>query len=338
MIEGHGDDLHIYGDKVRHNFSSNVVPGFDHSALIDHMSRSGWMLDRYPEPTPRSLEASIAEINGVDADEVLVTNGATEAIYSIARLFSGQRSAIQVPAFREYQDACRLYGHDVRFALSTSELDTSARLVWLCNPANPTGIVTPAEEIPDLCDRNRDTVFVIDQAYSDYTECRIITASEAVKRGNILLLGSLTKRFAVPGMRVGYVTGNSSLLGPLRAERMPWQVGGPAIVAAQWLIDHREQYVIPAAKLHSEALRIAREFNSMGITTTPTDCNFILCKLPAGSAAYLKDWLVDNHGLLIRNAENFETLTPRHFRVAAQRSDQNDLLINAVRQWITSFT
>lgn len=71
----------------------------------------------------------------------------------------------------------------------------------------------------------------------------------------------------------------------------------------------------------------------MGIEAADTDCNFILASLKRGSSAALKTWLVAHHGLLIRDASNFEGLSPRHFRIAAQSMDENNLLINAMEQW-----
>ena len=115
---------------------------------------------------------------------------------------------------------------------------------------------------------------------------------------------------------------------------MPWAVNTLAIEAGAYLLRHDADYIIDAAGLHAEALRIAGAFRGMGIECSATDCNFILCRLPEGTAAELKEYLVDKHGILVRNASNFEGLDERYFRVAAQSPAQNDMLIKAVEEWM----
>lgn len=122
----------------------------------------------------------------------------------------------------------------------------------------------------------------------------------------------------------------------MRELRMPWSVNQLAIEAAKYLLDNKSNYHIDADGLHREALRIAESLRALGIAVSNTDCNFILCKLPAGNAAELKEYLVNSHGILIRDASNFEGLGKGHFRVAAQKPVENDMLINAIRQWMES--
>lgn len=332
MTEGHGDDLYRYGGKVRHNFSSNIFARADHSALMAHLASCGTKIAAYPEPEPYTLEAELASAAGIGARSVMVTNGATEAIYLIAMMMSGLRAAILAPTFREYQDACRLHNVAITF-FSDMESVPDAEVIWICNPNNPTGRRIDPRIILDMAAHRPETVFVIDQAYADYLTLPVISPAEAVAAGNVILLSSLTKRYSIPGLRIGYAIGAAGLLDRLRTLRMPWSVNALAIEAALWLLRHRSDYTIDAPALHAEAMRISRSFEAIGIKCEPTDCNFLLARLPDRTAAELKDWLVERHGLLIRDASNFETLTPGHFRVAAQSQEQNDLLINALRQW-----
>jgi len=106
MIEGHGDDLYRYdADMVRMNFSSNVYPHADHTALKEHLSAHLDMIKHYPEPRTRSLEKLIALKLGLSSESVMVTNGATEAIYLIAQMLHHSASVIPQPTFSEYADA-----------------------------------------------------------------------------------------------------------------------------------------------------------------------------------------------------------------------------------------
>ncbi|MCM1076336.1 MAG: aminotransferase class I/II-fold pyridoxal phosphate-dependent enzyme [Bacteroides sp.] len=335
MIEGHGDDIYRYGEAVRHNFSTNIFSAVDHSGLMRHLSGMTECLRTYPEPTPESVEKILAAEAGVERECVMVTNGATEAIYLIAQMLRGAKSAIVIPTFREYQDACRLHEHEVTFVRSIDGIPADSNAVWLCDPNNPTGRVTDKGELLGLIDRMPETVFIIDRAYSDYTSLPLPEACEVVGRPNVILLQSLTKRFAVPGLRIGYAIGNPIVISRLMQFRMPWSVNSLAIEGAKYLLAHADDYPINAVRLHEEALRIGKALSEFGVRATETDCNFLLCELPWGTAADLKNYLVSRYGILIRDASNFEGLGERHFRVAAQSADENDLLIKAIESWMT---
>ena len=106
MIEGHGDDLHHYEPgTVRINFSTNIFQQADTSALKAHLKERIDIINNYPEPQPQALENMIAERLGIDVDCVMVTNGATEAIYLIAQKLHRSVSIIPQPTFSEYADA-----------------------------------------------------------------------------------------------------------------------------------------------------------------------------------------------------------------------------------------
>lgn len=335
MIKGHGDDLYSYGGKIKYNFSSNIFSGVEHSSLTNYMASSGMELNSYPEPDAISLEEKLAGCLGVSRDNVMVSNGATEAIYMIAHSFKNGRSAIVTPAFSEYEDACVMYDHDIEYVTSINDIPDNVSAVWLCNPNNPTGRVYHKGRLMEVIESNRDITFVIDQAYADYTVCPVVSEREAVKAGNVLMLGSFTKRFSVPGLRVGYMVGDEDLVRSVKSYRLPWSVSGPAIAGAKYLIDHITDYTIDVDGLHCEALRLSDELSRLGISVEPTDCNFVLCKLPIGNASELKDYLALKHGILIRDASNFRGLDSSYFRIAAQTQDANDILISAVKEWIT---
>lgn len=334
MIYGHGDDLFRYGDKIKYNFSSNIVSGV---SLPDMREVAGEALDSlcsYPSPEPLELERDIADYAGVSPEEVMATNGATEAIYLIARAMAGSRSFVMAPSFREYQDACLQNGHNIEFFRNLPENPAKGSVVWICNPNNPTGTVIDPEIILDAAHRNPSVTFVIDQAYSDYSVRNPISSAEAVEAGNMILLGSLTKRFSVPGLRLGYAVAARPLLNRIRSLRMPWSIGAFSEKVGRFLIRRASSLPIDSGLWHEELIRISKVLLSLGITSSESGCNFALFQLPAGSATGLKDFLVDRYGILIRDASNFEGLDHRYFRIAAQTAEANDLLIEGVAEYV----
>lgn len=321
MIQ-HGDDIHNYQD-IRLNFSSNVFNHFDHSGLFRHLSEQMPRIMSYPEPTPTSLEAKLADTLGIRPEEVMVTNGATEAIYLIAQTFREAKSHIMQPTFGEYAEACCMAMHSI-----TSMDD--AGIVWLCNPNNPTGKVRPHSEVVEMIGKTPSKTFVIDQSYDCFTTLPTLSAQEAVAMSNVLLLHSMTKEYAIPGLRLGYVIGNARLLDRIRKMRMPWSVNVLAIEAGKYLTDHHEDYHFDLNALFKERQRVGNELKARGIDVYESDTHILLCRLNEGCAAELKERLATGHGILIRDASNFAGLTPQHFRIAVQEAAENNELIRAI--------
>jgi len=334
MIEGHGDDAYRYQD-IKVNFSSNVYNHFCHEGLFCHLSDKLDNVVSYPEPTPSRLEEAIAQLLGLQSDEVCVTNGATEAIYLIAQTFHRSHSSIFIPTFSEYCDACRIHEHQIRLTVDFQLSTYNFQLFWICNPNNPTGSVLDKDVLMQAIEKNPNTLFVIDASYAQFTEEPLLTAGEACQFPNVLMLHSMTKEYAIPGLRLGYITANKNLLDEIRRQRMPWSVNQVAIDAGFYLLAHPEEFHLPIRELMMERQRVAEKLASLGyIEVWPSQSHILLCKLRMGKAASLKEYLAKEHGLLIRDAGNFEGLDDSFFRIAVQERDENDILIHAIEEWI----
>lgn len=341
MIEGHGDDSYRYSRPITANFSSNVYGKVDLTGLKAHLCAHIGEIGRYPEPEPYTLEARLAALHRLPADAVCVTNGATEAIYLIAQTFRGTNSAIVQPTFSEYADACRMHGHGVtslyRLPLEKEgfRLPEEVRMVWLCNPNNPTGSVLAKAQLAELIHRNPQVCFVIDQSYECFTLCPLLSPAEAAECPNVLLLHSMTKRYAIPGLRLGYVTGDGGLLQRLRTHRMPWSVNSLAIEAGLYLLEHDASGLPNLSGYLQETQRLRIRLEATGaVDVWITETHFMLACLRFGKASALKAYLAEEHGILIRDASNFEGLDQRFFRIATQTRDENDRLVEAIKQWM----
>ena len=331
MLQGHGDDIYKYQD-IRINFSSNIYSHADLSGLQNHLHEVIDLIRNYPEPEPFTLEAIIARKRGIPADSVLVTAGATEAIYLIARTFALQQESFSAlilhPTFSEYEDACRMYGIP-----TLSDYDANAHsILWLCNPNNPTGTVVSPEKMHQYA-QQFDYV-VVDQSYEDYTQAPMLTPQEAVCSNNILQLHSLTKTYAIPGLRIGYIVAPSPLIGLLRQYVGPWTVNALAIEAGKWLMENDVQVLPDINTYLKETERLRQRLNQIpGVKAAETLTSFILAQVTPHTAAELKDYLARNHRILIRDASNFRGLTPHHFRISTQSPQENDQLVNAIKDF-----
>lgn len=349
MIDGHGDDLYKYGN-ITANFSSNVYNEVDHSLLWKHLGQRMECMVSYPEPQPYTLEGKIAALYGVEQENVCVTNGATEAIYLVAQMYSGSRSAIFVPAFSEYGDACAIHRHKVVGAESLEEIDGLCKagevdMVWICNPNNPTGLVQPKGELASLVERYQEVVFVVDQSYEFFTLKEVFSAAEGVQMENLILLHSMTKRYAVPGVRLGYITASAALLGKIREIRMPWSVNAFAIETGLFLLSNDISRSTDISVLLEQARLLGESIASLGgggfFEVGETHTHYMLVKITgelncreekSASAAVLKEHLARKWGILIRDASNFATLGQGHFRIATQTGEQNTLLVKALEE------
>ncbi len=337
MINGHGDDIHNYTRPIEANFSSNVYNYPDKSKLKSYLQERIDQIFSYPEPVPTSLEKSFGDFFHVEAGNVCVTNGATEAIYLIAQTFREAKSAILMPTFSEYADACRMHAHRVMPFYTLDAVPAEARLVWLCNPNNPTGQVYSREALAKLIEQRPQTIFVIDQSYESFTLQRLFSVKEGVDFPNLIQLHSLTKHYGVPGVRLGYMTASERLLHEIRLRRMPWSVNAMAIATGFYALEQRMALPFDLMEYLREADRLRQSLLSTGlIEVWPSDTHFMLARLRYGKASALKEYLAHEHGLLIRDASNFDGLDERFFRVATQTSTENDKLTNAINLWITS--
>lgn len=335
MIEGHGDDLYKYGKKIVSNFSSNVYNRIDHSELYQRLNERLSTICSYPEPMPYSLESEIARRYSLTPRQVCVTNGATEAIYLIAQVFQGRISAVLGPTFSEYADACRVHRHKVKPFYSLDALPEDAELVWICNPNNPTGEVRNKEDLKALVDSHPDKLFIFDQSYEYFTLKSLLGIKEAASFPNVILLHSMTKQYAIPGLRVGYFTASEGLTDDVRCRRMPWSVNSLAIEAAKYLLEEGDGISADIPQLLAERERLTNLLLATGMLEIwPTDTHYMLIKLRMGKAAALKDFLAVNHGILIRDASNFEGLDERFFRIATQTPEENDKLVKAISEWM----
>ncbi len=335
MIQGHGDDTHDYPG-IRSNFSSNIHPNADLRDLKAHLCGKMDLIDRYPEPVPRSLEKVIARKHGISSDNVLVTNGATDAIYLIAQTAAKNHYEHfcdgLLPTFSEYEDASRMFGLTRKNDFGEKEVAGNT-VLWLCNPNNPTGNAYTEAAMADFIQKYG--LVVIDQSYEDYTSLPMMTHREAAESNNIIQLHSLTKTYAIPGLRLGYAIAPHHIIAKLRENVRPWAVNALAIEAGMWLLENNDSVVDDLHAYLSETQHLRAMLNQIpGITAHETQTNFFLVEMAANNAADLKDYLVKKHHILIRDASNFRGLSPRHFRVSTQTPEENNLLVKAIREYL----
>ncbi len=338
MIYGHGDDMFRYGDKIKMNFSSNVYSGADYSELRAYLMERFDVVGHYPEPDAHSLEKMIAERLEVPENTVMVTNGANEAIYLIAQLYQGWASVIPQPTFTEYEDACMAFGHTISYDTADElEVLPEDRIYWICNPNNPTGNVLLKNLINHIVRTRHRYLHVVDQSYADYTLSPMLEPKEMQDCFNLMLLFSLSKKYCIPGLRLGYVTASPIIIGRLKQIRQPWTINAMAIEAGKYLVQNQPKMIPDLEAYLKEAQRLHENLSAVeGLMVMNSATNFMLVNIDEGNIQELKQWLIDNYGILIRDASNFRGLDDHCFRITSQTPEENDTLVKAIteyRQW-----
>lgn len=335
MIYGHGDDTWRYGDAIKMNFSSNIYQKADLSELKAFLASRLDVIGHYPEPEPKELEGLIAEKLEIPANMVMVTNGANEAIYLIAQLYSGWTSIIPQPTYHEYADACKMFGHTISYE-RTDDLEVlpQDRIYWLCNPDNPTGNVLLKALLAYVIRKNPRFLYVIDESYADYTLQPRLQPKEMMDCFNVMFIRSMSKKYCVPGLRLGYVAASPIIIDRLRAIRQPWTVNALAIEAGKYLVEHDPQVLPDMEAYIAEAQRLKAGLEAIdGLMVMDTQTHYMLVNIDWANVLELKNWLVEHHGILIRDASNFHGLDDHCFRVAAQTPEENDALLNAIKAY-----
>jgi threonine-phosphate decarboxylase len=317
------------------NFSSNIYQKADLTELKQYLATRLDAIGSYPEPEPKELEELIAEKLEIPSSMVMVTNGANEAIYLIAQLYRGWASVIPQPTYTEYADACRMFDHIVSYE-RTDELNIlpEDRIYWICNPDNPTGNVMLKQLLAYVIKKHPRFLHVIDQSYADYTLQPMLKPKELLDCYNVMILHSLSKKYCIPGLRLGYMTASPIIIERLRDIRQPWTVNTLAIEAGKWLIKNDPKVIPDIEGYIAEAQRLRDELQAIdGIMVMDTKTHYMLVNIDWTTSLELKNWLIENHGILIRDASNFHGLDTHCFRVAAQSPEENDALINAIKEF-----
>ena len=338
MIQGHGDDIFRYRELLKMNFSSPCYQHADHTALRQHLAEHVDVLANYPEPYPQDLERLIARQHGISPEAVMVTNGATEAIYLIAQLLQDSCSIIPGPTYMEYADACRLYKHVITYENMGDVADMPKdRVYWICNPNNPSGNVLMKGFVEYVVRRSPRYTFVVDQSYGAFTREHLLAAHHVQEQTNLFILHSLSRQYGVPGLRIGYILAHPTNIQLLRAQRHPWAIPALSIEAARFLLQEGKPAVddVDAYLAETERMRSAlRKIKGLRVFETKT--NYMLCELSDVKALVLKNHLIKEHGMLIRDCSNFYGLSDYFFRVTAQLPEENDALVAAISDFLST--
>ncbi len=341
MLYGHGNDAYQYGKVLAADFSSTIWNNGNSEELKGVIFKIWDKIRHYPHPAAEGIKRLVAKLNAIRTNQVVITNGANEAIYLLAQAYQNAISTIIYPTYSEYEDACKNNKHDINF-VHWNDLDENLSipggLLFICNPNNPTGAVLQKHTLEKLLAANRNTIFIVDESYIDFTR-QITTCVNLIDEfENLILIRSLSATFGIPGLRIGYVLSNEEIANKIESFKMPWSVNTLAIETAKYYLTHLQKYKVPTDRLIEDTKNLMEAISEIdGFTVLPTHTSFFLVEIEKRSAAELKNYLVNFSHILIRDASNFRGLKACHARISTLDNNKNFMLIKALRKWASVF-
>jgi threonine-phosphate decarboxylase len=337
MLHGHGNDNSLYPGLIA-DFSSNVWYMGASKELTQILKENIESITNYPEPDVKTLTNRTAACFNIKRTNVLLTNGSTEAFYLIAHAFAKSKSLIVYPCFAEYYDACKMYQHEIEQVPNTSDwlnILFHQRLVWLANPNNPDAKTISVRELEDLLKAYPSSIFIIDEAYIELCYGAESAILLLAKYSNLVIVKSFTKAFSIPGLRLGYIISSEDIICKIKQYLMPWSVNSLAAIAGAYITNNYKRLLPDKDKIIKESLCLQKELGKITqLKVYPSNCNFFLVQSLSKPAHELKEFLLQDSKILIRDASNFKGLDNSFFRISVQSPDVNKLLVKGIQKWL----
>lgn len=330
------------------DFSASINPlGFPKAGLRAILSALKQIV-HYPDPDCWQLRQVLAQQCGVEPDMILVGNGSTELIHLLPRALAIESALVIGPTFEEYGRALIDAGGAVQYVHARREerfrpplievlRQYSAKgsrfdAVFLCNPNNPTGQVmsrASVRELAEAVDRQQGWL-IVDEAFIDYCQAQSVVSMPS-RYSRMVVLRSLTKFYAMPGLRIGYMVGASKVVDRMKDRQPPWSVNSLVQEASRAVLQDQAYAIQSRTFMEQERSRFMRGLRALpGIRVYPSAANFVLIELPAWTSACETTDQLAAAGLLVRDCSPLPGLTTQMIRVAIRTAKENRRLIAAL--------
>lgn len=335
-------------DKKMLDFSVNINPLGIPKGIREKLIAGIDELVKYPEITGVTAIQKIADDLKVLPDNIILGNGAIELIYLFARSMGPGKALIIQPTFNEYERALKLYGWDVvhhvltaeenfsinREALMTQINNEKPHAIFLCNPNNPTGQVYSSTFIREMLEcSSPEITWFLDESFMDFSE--EIGSLSLVKEAkqSVFILKSLTKFYALPGLRIGYGVGVAPIIKKMESFKEPWTINTLGLIAATGVYDEKDYAKQTKTYIHGERQRVFAALSQIKtLKAYPSGADFHLCRLLTGTVAELQNAL-EKAGMSLRTCEDFMGLDNSYFRIAIKTEADNTKLLTFLKNW-----
>jgi histidinol-phosphate/aromatic aminotransferase/cobyric acid decarboxylase-like protein len=330
--------LRLHGDSLARpgmlDFAVNVWPAPRPAALERALQRA--LLESHRYPNEREAIEAIAHRHARPAGEVLLLNGACDAFWALAHAFRPNCAVCIHPGFTEAEAALaatagkviRVLREPSRWRFDPNDIPDETDCLVLGNPNNPTGTLEPPEALAALARPGR--LLVVDESFIDFVPSPAASLAGRSDIPGLIVIRSLTKLWALPGIRAGYLLAHSDIVRRLAAERQPWSTNSLACAALTTCATDRKTPNNVAREVASERAKLARALKQLpGLEVWPSEANFLLVRTPDGPG------LVESlrqRGIAVRPCATFPGLDDRYIRLAVRTSTDNETLLEALEE------
>ena len=332
------------------DFSSSVNPLGPSKKALEATKEAFTQIAAYPDSNSNELRQVIAaHFGGISKGNVVVGNGSTELMYLFAEVFlrKGDKAVLPAPTFGEYESAVRKTGESPKFVklgknfnINANEFErelADAKLVFLCNPNNPTSKLIPKETLKRIIEvaLEQDTFVFLDEDFLEFVENEkaLTMIGKINKYPNLFILRSFTKIFGLTGLRVGYGIANEEIISVLSCAKIPWNVNCLAQAAAVAALKDEEHLRVTRELIKKEKAWLQGElgkFGSFKFSTPDANFFFIGVRKSGLTASEIKNKML-KQGILIRDCTSFKGLDEFYIRVAVKTHVENERLIEAFK-------
>lgn len=335
------------------DFSSSVNPLGPSKKALEAVKSSFKDISAYPDSNSNELRQAIADhFNVLSKNNVIVGNGSTELMYLFAETFmkKGDTVVIPEPTFGEYESAVRKTGETPKFVKLNKNFNveatvferemTGAKIVFLCNPNNPTSILIPNETLKGIIEKalDQDSLVFLDEDFLEFVENEksLSMINKIESYPNLFILRSFTKIYGLTGLRVGYGIASQEIINMLLCAKIPWNVNCLAQAAAVAALKDEEHLRVTRELIKKEKAQLLAELGEIKLFKVfPSDANFFFIDIRKSglTATELKNKLL-RQGILIRDCTSFRGLDPYYIRVAVKTRVENERLIEALKRTV----
>jgi threonine-phosphate decarboxylase len=336
------------------DFSASINPLGISEKVKDVIKRELNSLVNYPDPDTKMLRHKIAEYHDIDPETIICGNGSTELIYLIPRALKPEKVLIPAPTFSEYERASkincelrvenyelkeennfRIIADEFISAIKTLSFNSKiqnpkSKLAFLCNPNNPTGHLLKRDEVIAIAEaaRNMKCYLVVDEAFIDFVPKESVI-QDVQENPYLIILRSMTKFYALAGLRIGYGVFHKDSINKIRQFKEPWTVNNLAQKAAITSLEDDGYSKQTFEMMKKEKIFMEQSFGKMGIQFFPSAVNYYLLKIPPTPP--LPKWGIINNlrekGILVRDCSNFRGMGSSYIRVAVKSRGDNEMLL-----------
>jgi histidinol-phosphate aminotransferase len=321
------------------DFSVSINPFGPPPGIVEALTSTS--IEQYPDPEAGELRQALADKIHVSPSQLIVGSGSTELIRLIAAAYFEPDDLVVIPqpTYSEYEIACQLADAKIMkqpviiepdFHPDVNEITKLLRThrpkaIFLCNPNNPTGQYISKEEVSQIMSSAPASLIVLDEAYIAFTE-NAWASADLIGHGNLVIIRSMTKDYALAGLRLGYAIAAEPIISILKRVRPPWNVNTVAQKAGLLVLNNDRHLTGCYNQIKKAKKFLINELERLGLSSLPSPTNFFLVRV--GNAAAFRQVLLKKN-MLVRDCTSFGL--PQYIRLAPRSLPECRKLIEAIK-------